>query len=218
MPYKLKKPRANRVFKWESKLTEEQRAFVAKMDPLLRNLARSCTPVGIRKNAAAVERSYMAGFKTLCRAAQKYDATKSAPMTYTYRFIRQSIFAYWRAKSTGQFRFEIDMMTENVAVSNGETLALSNTLPDDSREPGQIMEDAELCEKALYKVGLYKPDFEAVLRLHYGFWYERDGLTYVPHCRERSDIAEILNRSETWVKWAVCRSLELLRVCLKENN
>lgn len=218
MTHGAKEKRANRVFKWESRLTDEQRAFVEKMYPPLITLAYWCTPRSLRHSRPAVERSYSYGFKTLCRAAQKYDASKSTPMTYTQGIIKQSIYAAWRDKNTAQFKFDLGMVSENSILHDGSTFSHSCDATDDRPSPEDALANAELCEMALYKVGLYKPDFEAVLRLHYGFWYERDGITYVPHCRERSDIAEILDRSETWVKWAICRSLELLRVCLKEQN
>lgn len=218
MPYKIKRPRKNKAFKWENRLTEPQREFVAQMNPMLLNLSKNCTPASLRANPLACERSYMIGLKTLCRAAQKYDPSKSAPTTYTYRYIRSAIFAHWKKFKVPQLRFELALLSGDFGFFEDEKLLNINRAIDESRGAPDVMADAELCEKALYTVGLYNRDFEAVLRLRYGFWYERDGVTYQPHARERSQIAEILNRSETWVKWAICRSLAILRVCLKEHG
>lgn len=218
MSHGAKEKRKNRVFKWEARLTDEQRSFVEKMYPPLITLAYWCTPRSLRRSRPAVERSFTYGFRTLCRAAQKYDASKSTPMAYTQKIIKRCIYASWRDKNTAQFKFDLHMASENSILSDGSQFALSCDAPDDRPSPEDALANAELCEMALYKVGLYQADFEAVLRLHYGFWYERNGITYAPHRRERTNIAEILGRPESWVKWAICRSLELLRVCLKEHR
>jgi hypothetical protein len=209
--------KADGKWKWEKELTESERAFVAELNPLLMSLARRNTPIRLRSNPIAVERSYMAGFKALCRAAQKYDSTLSAPVTYVFDHIAKEVRSFWR-RQNGQFTFETSMMSENVPAPSGDTLALSNQLDTGERDPLDVLADAEQCRQAFRVLELYSPEFAAVMRLRYGFSHRNENGHYRPKYREINEIATIVKRSPSWVSWAIKRSLVLLKTCLKEQN
>ena len=204
-------------YKWEERLTESERAFVAQMNPLLVTLARRNTPYWLRRNEAAVDHSYMIGFKCLCRAAKKYDSTLSAPLTYTFEMLSREIRSMWRTRAM-QVRFNLEMPSENMKTRSGEDLALSSAMPTDDRNVLDALADADHCRQAFRILDEYSPDLAAVMRLRYGFTHRTPNGNYKPRYRLAKEIAVIVKRSESWVRWAIQRSIELLRVCMKENG
>ena len=198
-----------RKFKWENRLSKNERAFVSGLEHMLWDLARENTPKRWRLNDEAVERSFMEGLKVICRSAQSYDPAISKPTTYTYRIVGAKIREYWRSPIR-KAQIDLPVISENLSM-NGDSVSVFDDIMSGDRLPIDVISDTEQVELGLEYLKSYRPKWHRVICLKYGFPHNCGQGNYEVRPRTEPEVAEIVGTSVRMVAWTVKHSLIALR-------
>jgi DNA-directed RNA polymerase specialized sigma24 family protein len=114
-------------FKWEERLTDEQREFVAGLDRMIWQVAINSTPKAFRNNEHAVSRSYDAVIRSVIRSSKKYDKLKSAPTTYTMKLAAKAAFNSWKPKGLNTFLMNMRFGSIDSQVSDPNSFGSPDT-------------------------------------------------------------------------------------------